>query len=90
MIVREIVPVIEASMISSTEAFLILRKFSRTRSNTTTDSFTEYPRIARIAASTGSENSHWKNAKNPRMITTSCRFAMIAATPNFHSKRSHR
>ena len=39
--VREMVPVIEASMISGTLALRILRKFSRTRSNTTTDSFTE-------------------------------------------------
>ena len=32
------------------------------------------------AASTASENSHWKKAKKPRMITTSCRLAMMAET----------
>ncbi len=41
MMVREIVPVIAASITSEMEALRILRKFSRTRSNTTTDSLTE-------------------------------------------------
>jgi hypothetical protein len=54
------------------------------------DSFTEYPNTARIAASTGSENSHWKNAKKPRMMVTSCRLARMVATANRHSKRNAR
>ncbi len=41
MMVREMTPVIELSITSDVEALRILRKFSRTRSNTTTDSFTE-------------------------------------------------
>ena len=41
MIVREITPVMALSITSGVDAFRILRKFSRTRSNTTTDSFTE-------------------------------------------------
>ena len=41
MMVREIVPVIAESRTSGTEALRILRKFSRIRSATTTDSFTE-------------------------------------------------
>ena len=41
MMVREIVPVIALSMTSAVSALRILRKFSRTRSNTTTDSLTE-------------------------------------------------
>jgi glutamate 5-kinase len=40
-LVREITPVMALSMTSGTLALRILRKFSRTRSNTTTDSFTE-------------------------------------------------
>ena len=39
------------------------------------------------ADSTVNENSHWKKAKKPRMITTSCMLAMIAATEKRHSKR---
>jgi hypothetical protein len=39
--VREMTPVIALSITSGTEALRILRKFSRTRSKTTTDSFTE-------------------------------------------------
>ena len=41
MMVRDMVRVMALSMTSATEALRILRKFSRTRSNTTTDSFTE-------------------------------------------------
>ena len=43
-----------------------------------------------IAASSGSEISHWKKAKKPRMITTSCRFAMMVATEKRHSNRNAR
>src|SRR5215472_9364253 len=87
MIVRDSVLVIALLMTSGTVALRILRKFSRIRSAITTDSFTEYPSTASTAASTGSENSHWKNAKKPRMITTSWRLATIAETANRHSKR---
>ena len=41
MMVREITPVMALSITSAVLALRILRKFSRTRSNTTTDSFTE-------------------------------------------------
>ena len=41
IIVRDIVRVIALFMTSATFAFLIFLKFSLTRSNTTTDSFTE-------------------------------------------------
>ena len=41
MMVREITPVIALSMTSEVEALRIFLKFSRTRSKTTTDSFTE-------------------------------------------------
>jgi hypothetical protein len=41
MIVRDIVRVMALSITCATDAPRILRKFSRTRSNTTTDSFTE-------------------------------------------------
>ena len=58
------------------------------RSKITTDSFTEYPSTANTAASTASENSHWKKAKKPKMMTTSCKLAMMAETAYFHSKRT--
>ena len=41
MMVREITPVIALSITSTVEALRIFLKFSRTRSNTTTDSLTE-------------------------------------------------
>ena len=41
MIVRDMVRVIALSMTCATDALRILRKFSRIRSNITTDSFTE-------------------------------------------------
>ena len=36
------------------------------------------------------EGARRKKEKKPRMITTSCMFAIIVATPNFHSKRNQR
>src|SRR3546814_4836658 len=85
MTVGEMVWVMAPLMISRVEALRCLRKFSRIRSMMITDSLTEYPRTASTPASTDSENSHWKNAKNPRMITTSCRLAITPDTANFHS-----
>ena len=47
----EITPVIALSMTSGTLALRILRKFSRTRSKTTTDSFTEDRKSTRLNSS---------------------------------------
>ena len=88
MIVRLMVLVIAWSITCAVVSLRYLRKASRIRSKITTDSFTEYPSTASTAASTANENSHWKKAKKPRMMITSCRLATIAATENFHSKRS--
>ena len=41
MMVREMMPVMARRSLRATLALRILRKFSRTRSKTTTDSFTE-------------------------------------------------
>src|SRR3546814_20127586 len=88
MTVREMVWVMAPLMISRVEALRCLRKFSRIRSMMITDSLTEYPRTASTPASTDSENSHWKNAKNPRMINTSCRLAITPDTANYQDRKS--
>ena len=90
MMVRLMVAVMALSMISTVSSLRKRRKFSRIRSKITTDSFTEYPKTANTAANTAKENSHWKKAKKPRMMTTSCKLATMAATANFHSKRKAR
>ena len=65
--------------------FLYLRKFSRTRSKTTTVSFSEYPTIVNRAAIIAKSNLICKRLKMPIVITMSCTSAAIAPTENCHS-----
>ena len=58
IMVRDIVRVIALLTTSITEDFRMMRKFSLTRSKTTTDSLTEYPKTANTAARTVRLNSH--------------------------------
>ena len=87
MMVRDRVWLTERLRISSGSARR-LRKFSRTRSNTTMVSLIEKPITDSRPASTVRSNSRPVRAKKPATISTSCRVVKIAATANFHSKRN--
>ena len=63
---------------SNIDNFLNTILFSLILSNTTMESFKEYPITASIAARTLRSNVKLKREKNPRVIMTSCINAVIA------------
>jgi len=66
---------------------LYLRRFSRTRSNTTTVSFKEYPTIVKSAAMIARSNWIFSTEKIPIVSNTSCTNAATAPNANCHSNR---
>src|SRR5690606_3049155 len=66
------------------------RKVSRTRSNTTTLSLTEYPISASNAATAVKLKSRPVSTKKPMVLVTSSSTVKVAASAKCDSKRSHK
>ena len=76
---------IDLSSTSRIDNFRKIILFSLILSNTTIESFSEYPITAKIAAKTLRSNVNSNNEKTPSVIITSCISAVIAPKPYISS-----
>ena len=86
--VRFSVSLIDRSISSRSGMVRYLRRFSRTRSYTTTLSLVEYPSTVRIAATITRSNSNRLSARKPTVLVMSSTSVATALTANSHSKRN--
>ena len=90
MTVRPSVWLIDTLMTWFSESRRMPRRFSRIRSKMTIVSLVEYPVIVRMAATTFSDMSYRKNARNAIVMSRSWTVATTAPTPKLNWKRNAR